>query len=90
MYIIIIQLSFLLLDIFGGDFTPLNSFAVPFFAGDSAGTSRTFTVTINDDALVEGFEDFGLTASVQSPGSFVAGGDTATAGIVDNDGEFLQ
>ena len=58
------------------------------FAG-TAGETQTFTVTLNDDALVEGSESFtvsmsGVVATTVPVGSIVVT-DTATGTITDND-----
>ena len=68
------------------DFMPVVSVPLTFPAGSAAGTSQSFTVTIVNDAIVEGNEVFSLTATdgalnVQA----VAGRDSVTVAIIDDD-----
>ena len=57
------------------------------FAG-TAGETETITVTLNDDAIVEGSEDFTVTLAAPSNG-VTAAGSPATGTITDNDSATL-
>ena len=56
-----------------------------FAAGSPAGTTRTFTVTINDDNIVEIDETFSAVLSNPSTSLVTIGTGTATVTIIDND-----
>ena len=53
----------------------------------TTGVTKNVSVEIIDDSLVEGTESFVVSGNVAAPASFVPGRDTATATILDNDGE---
>jgi len=64
------------------DYNAVNQ-TISFAAGE---TSKTITITINDDALLEGNESFNLQLSSPSAGAVIASGSAAiTATIQDND-----
>jgi len=79
----------------GGDFFGVTCL-ITFTARSGPGNSSTpaCNITINNDLLVEQDETFFLTASIQNSNEqsaqFSAGGDTASATIVDNDGMLIQ
>ena len=58
-----------------------------FDQGATTGNTQNASIDIIDDSLVEGTESFVVSGNVTAPASFVAGGDTATITILDNDGE---
>ena len=58
-----------------------------FDQGATTGNTQSASIDIIDDLLVEGTESFVVTGNVTAPASFVPGGDTTTATIMDNDGE---
>ncbi|WP_421939882.1 Calx-beta domain-containing protein [Pedobacter sp.] len=68
----------------GQDFTGASG-SVSFPANAAAGTTRTFTVTINDDNIAETTETFTATLSNISSSVVVISNATATASITDND-----
>jgi len=79
----------------GGDFIGMICLTT-FTAGSGPENFSTpaCSITINNDLLVEQDETFSLTASIQNSNGqsaqFSAGGDTASATIVDNDGMLIQ
>ena len=75
----------------GGDFigvTCLTTFTAGSGPGDSS--SPACFITISNDIIVENNETFSLTASIQNSNGlsaqFSAGGDSASATIIDDDG----
>ena len=48
---------------------------------------QVLAINIWDDQLLEGTESFVVSGNVTAPASFVAGGNTATVNILDNDGK---
>ena len=58
-----------------------------FDKGDTTGNTRSASIEIIDDSLVEGTESFVVSGNVTSPALFVPGGDITTVTILDNDGE---
>ena len=65
---------------------PVVSVPLTFPAGSTAGTSQSFTVTIVNDAIVEGNEVFSLTATDGASNvQAVAGRDSVTVAIIDDD-----
>ena len=48
---------------------------------------QVLAISIWDDQLLEGTESFVVSGNVTAPASFVAGNNTATVNILDNDGE---
>ena len=70
----------------GDDFHLLRQ-EVTFDQGDTTGNTRSASIEIIDDFLLEGTESFVVSGNVTAPASFVPGGDTATVDILDNDGE---
>ena len=75
----------------GGDFIGVTCLTT-FFAGSVPGaiSSPACSITINNDAIFESDETFSLTASIQNSNGlsaqFSAGGDSASATIIDDDG----
>ncbi len=67
-----------------GDYVAEANGTVTYAAGESG--DKTFSVTINDDAVVEGDETFSVNASVASgEGSLAEGSDSHTVTIADDD-----
>ncbi|WP_316801641.1 Calx-beta domain-containing protein [Pedobacter frigidisoli] len=62
-----------------------TSGTITFDAGSAAGTTKTFTVPINDDNLVETNETFSAVLSNVSTPLVTIGTGTATVTIIDND-----
>ena len=58
-----------------------------FFQKATTGTIQNALIQLIDDSLVEGTESFVVSGNVTAPASFVAGNNTATVNILDNDGE---
>ena len=58
-----------------------------FFQKATTGTIQNALIQIIDDSLAEGTENFVVSGNVTAPASFVAGNNTATVNILDNDGK---
>ena len=87
-FIVLLSLTIFLLHNFveGDDFHLLGQ-EVTFDKGDTTGNTRSASIEIIDDFLLEGTESFVCSGNVTAPASFVPGGDTTTVTILDNDGE---
>ena len=79
----------------GGDFIGVTC-VTTFTAGSGPGDSSTpaCDITINNDLILEQNETFSLTASIQDSNGqsaqFSAGGDSASATIIDDEGTLVQ
>ena len=82
--ICIVALSHHLVE--GDDFHLLAQ-EVTFDQGTTTDSTQNASIEIIDDSLVEGTESFVVSGNVTAPASFVAGRDTTTVTILDNDGE---
>ena len=58
-----------------------------FFQEATTGSIQNALIKIIDDSLAEGTERFVVSGNVTAPASFVAGNNTVTVNILDNDGE---
>ena len=85
-FIVLLSLSLFHHFVEGDDFHLLRQ-EVTFDKGDTTGNTRSASIEIIDDFLLEGTESFVVSGNVTSPALFVPGGDTATVTILDNDGE---
>ena len=83
---------FLLLLTEGNDFSLANSTLivdtnVTFDQSTNDSNVQVLAIDIHDDQLLEGTENFTISGTVTAPASFLAGGDTSTVYILDNDGK---
>ena len=83
---------FLLILAEGEDFSLANSTLifdtnVTSDQGTNDSYVQVLAIDIWDDQLLEGTESFVISGNVTPPASFVAGGDTVTVDILDNDGK---
>ena len=87
-FIVLLSLTIFLFHNFveGDDFHLLRQ-EVTFDRGDTTGNTRSASIEIIDDFLLEGTESFVVSCNVTAPASFVPGGDTTTVIILDSDGE---
>ena len=63
----------------------LSTNELVFLAGANSSTVQTFVITIHDDNLVEGTENFVISGSVTSPAMFLPGRNMTTITILDNE-----
>ena len=63
----------------------LSTNEVVFLAGTNNGTIQTLVISILDDDLMEGTENFVLSGSVTSPAMFLPGRNMTTITIMDNE-----
>ena len=69
---------------YGADYWGVGSQTVTFNPGDAAGTTKSVTIQVNDDILIEGTEGFGVYLTTTNPNADVS--DVASGVIHDNDG----
>ena len=66
----------------------LSTNELVFLADANSSTVQTFVITIYDDDLVEGTENFVISGSVTSPAMFLPGRNMTTITIMDNERKF--